>query len=119
MDTTALVNKLKTLFLNEKSKGLLVDAIGLAPAYGGLVSDSFVLGVSAPSMAMIDCYDKMDIIIDLLFANLNEAERRMIDRVRVYDSINELKSHAENDFDESSCACERPLQLNAALYEMA
>ncbi len=119
MDTKILVNKLKDLFHKERKNGLLVDAIGLAPAYGSMVSDSYVLGVSAPSMPEVSRYDKMDTIIDLLFAHLTEDERRMIDRVRVYGSIEELRNYAESDFDDSIYQDERPMHLSAMLYEVA
>ncbi|GAB2792972.1 hypothetical protein GCM10027275_42450 [Rhabdobacter roseus] len=120
MDTTVLVNKLKHLFLEARNKGLLVDGIGLAPAYGGMVSHSYVLGVSAPSLATKDPYDKMDIILDLLFDKLPENERKMIDRVRVYDTLSELKQHANSDFDNyGSDWQERTMTKNVELFEMA
>ncbi len=119
MDTKKLVNKLKELFHSERENGLVVDAIGLAPAYGGMVSNSYVLGVSAPSMAKMHRYDRMDKVIDLLFAHLSEEERRMIDRVRVYSSAEELRKYAESDFDEPTYEDERPVRLSAALYEVA
>lgn len=119
MDTKKLVDKLQELFHSEQENGLMVDAIGLAPAYGSMVSDSYVLGVSAPSMAEMHRYDRMDKIIDLLFAHLTEDERRMIDRVRVYSSAEELKNYAESDFDDPTYEEARPIHLNVALYEVA
>ncbi len=121
MDTTTLVDKIADIFRNEKGNiGFIVDGIGLAPAYGGVVSNSFVLAVSIPNKADLDCYDKIDIIIDLLSAKLDEADSKTIDRVRVYDSFQELKQNAENNFDDdTSCSCERPMQLSAELFEVA
>ena len=51
--------------------------------------------------------------------HLTEDERRMIDRVRVYSSVEELRNYAESDFDDSTFEDERPIHLNAALYEVA
>ncbi|CAG5074991.1 hypothetical protein DYBT9623_05533 [Dyadobacter sp. CECT 9623] len=120
MDRNTLVRTLAELFVDdEKVNGLVVDAIGLAPAYNGMVKDSYVLGVSAPGMEGRDCFEKADTIIDLLFAHLSEDVRRMIDRVRVYESADELKSYADNDFNSDYCdVCERPVNLNAQVYEV-
>jgi hypothetical protein len=121
MDRNVLVKTLIDLFSNAKKvKGLNIDAIGLAPAYDGMVKDTYILGVSAPSMVAQDCYEKADAIIDILFENLDQDVRRMIDRVRVYDTKEELLSHANNDFDSDYCdVCERPMAQNAQVYEMA
>lgn len=100
MDKDLLVEKLKALF--RQAQGITVDAFGLAPAYGGMVSNSFVLGVSAPSMAGDEQPDKIQRIIGLLFSGLEPEERRMIDRVRVYDHAKALKKQAQNDFEETS-----------------
>jgi hypothetical protein len=100
MDTTALVNRLIDLFVEKKTKGLIVDAIGLAPAYHGLVPDRYVLGVSAPSLRGKDNYDKISIITDAIFESLAIEERIMINRVRVYNNIDELNFYKENDFEE-------------------
>jgi hypothetical protein len=119
MDTTALVNKISDIFHDAKDNmGFIVDGIGLAPAYGGVVSNSFVLAVSIPNKEDLDCYDKIDIVIDLLFAKLDETDSKMIDRVRVYDSLYELKQNADNNFDDdTSCSCKRPMPLNAEIFE--
>lgn len=120
MDRDTLVNTLKSLFQDRGRTGITIDAIGLAPAYSGMVKNSYVLGVSAPGMDGRDCYEKADVIISLLFRYVSSDLRRMIDRVRVYDSQEELRSYASNDFDSDSCdVCERPMNLNAQLYEMA
>jgi hypothetical protein len=100
MDTAALVNRLIALFVEKKNKGLIVDAIGLAPAYHGMVRDRYVLGVSAPSLRGKDNYDKISIITDALFESLAVNERIMINRVRVYNNIEELNFYKENDFEE-------------------
>ncbi len=120
MDRNALVEILKDLFKDkEKTGGILVDAIGLGPAYSGVATNSFVLGISAPGMTGRDCYEKADRIIDILFTHTSVDVRRMINRVRVYDSKDELKSYAANDFDRSDCdVCERPITLSAQTFEM-
>jgi hypothetical protein len=120
MDRSALVETLRDLFKDkEKIGGLTIDAIGLAPAYSGIATNSFVLGVSAPGMNGRDCYEKADRIIEILFAHTSVDVRRMINRVRVYDSKDELRSYAANDFDRNDCdVCERPVTLNAQTFEM-
>ncbi len=120
MDRNALVETLVALFGNkEKMEGITVDAFGLAPAYSGIATNSFVLGISAPGMAGRDCYERADKIIELLFAHTNVDVRRMINRVRVYDNKNELKSYEPNDFDRNDCdVCERPVVLSAQTFEM-
>lgn len=119
MDSKELVEKLKRVFREKVDSGLEIDAIGLAPAYGSLIPDCYVLGVSAPSMNGMDCYEKMDFVIDILFEKFSEGERRMIDRVRVYDSVKELKSHADTDFDYANCNfCEQAVVRSATVYEM-
>ncbi|WP_031529821.1 hypothetical protein [Dyadobacter crusticola] len=121
MDRNALVDVLIDLFTNsEKVNGMEIDAIGLAPAYNGMLKDTYILGISAPDMPGSDCYEKADIIIDILFAHLSPDIRKMIDRVRVYDSKEELASHADNDFNSDYCdVCERPVNMNARVYNMA
>jgi hypothetical protein len=121
MDTAALVNRIKEMFLIEKINGLYVDSFGLAPAYKGFATNSYVLGVSAPSLRGTDCYEKMRIVIQAMFAHLTENERRFINRVRVYDSKSDLERHKENDFDEFDCdVCESATSKSEAeLFEMA
>jgi hypothetical protein len=121
MDRNALVATLKDLFRDKaKTGGITIDAIGLGPAYSGVATNSYVLGVSAPGMEGRDCYEKADKIIGILFANTTVDVRKMINRVRVYESADELRSYASSDFDRSDCdVCERPLSLNAQMYEMA
>lgn len=112
MDTQSLLNTLDKAFQAEQASGLLVDRIGLALAYPGLVANSYVLGVSAPSLAASEnCYDKSDRIIDVLFARLTPEERSYIDRVRVYSSAHEFERHAQCNFDNSGYYgyCEAPL----------
>ncbi len=100
MDKATLVNRLKQVFHEKRSEGLVVDAIGLASAYHGLVQNRYTLGVSAPSLVEMDKYDKMDLIIDILFECLSQEERAFIDRVRVFDNIDELDYYKINDFEE-------------------
>ncbi|WP_255717420.1 hypothetical protein [Dyadobacter fanqingshengii] len=39
MDKATLVRRLKESFLQKRSSGLIIDAIGLVPAYHGLVEN--------------------------------------------------------------------------------
>lgn len=113
MDTQTLLNSLDQAFGAERDKGLVVDRFGLAPAYQGMVENSYILGVSAPSLATsFNCSDKADIIIDVLFSRLTPEQRKPIDRVRVYDSVDEYERHAQCNFDDSYYGyCEAPLRL--------
>lgn len=107
MDREVLVDRLEVIFREAAQSGLIVDYFGLVPAYRGLGHDSFILGVSAPSLADEDCFGKTEAIIDCLYATLGEPERRMINRVRVFDNKKDLKAHAINDFEEgSTCECD-------------
>ncbi|HAK80456.1 MAG TPA: hypothetical protein DCM71_27030 [Runella sp.] len=116
MDKDLLVEKLKILFQQEKE--ITIDAFGLAPAYGGMVSNSFVLGVSAPSMAGDEQPDKIQKIIGLLFSGLKPEERRWIDRVRVYDNVRELKKQAQNDFEEISNNNDSYVSFETELFKL-
>ncbi|SDG49549.1 hypothetical protein SAMN04487996_11969 [Dyadobacter soli] len=100
MAATALVKALQDAFRSEKKNGLLVDAIGLAPAYHGMGKDCYVLGVSAPSLTGLHDFDQITRITKLLFTYLSFDERRMINRVRVFNNIEELDDHKYNDFDD-------------------
>jgi len=100
MAATALVKALQDAFRSEKKDGLIVDAIGLAPAYHGVGKDRYVLGVSAPSLADLHEFDQLRRITKLLFTYLSFEERRMINRVRVFTSVQELDDHKYNDFDD-------------------
>lgn len=113
MDTQTLLNSLDQAFGAERDKGLVVDRFGLAPAYQGMVENSYILGVSAPSLAnSFNCNDKADTIIDVLFSRLTPEQRRLIDRVRVYGSVDEYERHAQCNFDDSYYGyCEAPLRL--------
>ena len=121
MDRAALVARLRESFLKKKSDGLIVDAIGLVPAYHGLFPDCYTLGVSAPSMSGMELYDKMDYIIDILFECLTVDERGHIDRVRVFNSFEELDTAREKDFEEFPYeGYDTPVRaLRAELYEVA
>lgn len=113
MDPQTLLNALGQAFETERSSGLIIDRFGLAPAYQGMVESSYILGVSAPSLASsFNGSDKADTIIDVLFSRLNPEERKYIDRVRVYDSVSEYERHARCNFDDSYYGyCEAPLRL--------
>lgn len=100
MDKSALVKRLKDVFHEKRKEGLVVDAIGLASAYHGLKKDRYTLGLSAPSLVEMDKYEKMDLIIDILFECLSQEERAFIDRVRVFNNIEDLDDHKINDFEE-------------------
>ena len=113
MDTQQLLDRLDFAFEAERLKGLVVDRFGLAPAYQGMIETSYILGVSAPSLASsFNCNDNADTIIHVLFSRLTPEERKHIDRVRVYDSIEEYERHARCNFDDSYYGyCEAPLRL--------
>lgn len=100
MVAKVLVETLTKVFQEAKKDGLVVDAIGLAPAYHGMVKDQFVLGVSAPSLLGVHKYDKMSIIIQLLWPRITREERGMIERVRVFDNVEDLDDHKYNDFED-------------------
>lgn len=100
MVTKALVEALTKVFKDAKKDGLVVDAIGLAPAYHGMVNDQFVLGVSAPSPSETHNDDKMQLIINLLWSRLTREERGMIERVRVFDNVEDLDDHKYYDFED-------------------
>lgn len=100
MDKAVLVEKLKEVFLGKRKDGLQIDAIGLAPAFHGMVRDRYVLGVSAPSLRDMEKYERMGLIIDILFDSLYLEERKMINCVRVFDNIEELDYYKINDFEE-------------------
>jgi hypothetical protein len=121
MDRATLVARLRESFLKKKSDGLIVDAIGLVPAYHGIFPNCYTLGVSAPSLHGKDNYDKMDFIIDILFECLTEEERGHIDRVRVFNSLEELDLARENDFEEFPYeGYDTPVRvLRAELFEVA
>lgn len=113
MGVQSLLDTIASAFWKEEQEGdLVVDQIGLAAAYPGLVPDSYVLGVSAPSLANSEnCYDKSDRIIDVLFARLTPEERSHIDRVRVYNSRSELEQHIQCGFEDGFYGyCEAPVQ---------
>lgn len=100
MAAKVLVETLTKVFQEAKSEGLIVDAIGLAPAYHGMVKDRYILGVSAPSLFGVHKYDKMEIIIKLLWSHITREQRGMIDRVRVFDNVEDLDDHKYNDFED-------------------
>jgi hypothetical protein len=104
MDRSALVTILRDLFRdNERTEE----------------TNSFVLGVSAPGIVGRDCHEKADNIIRILFAQTTVEVRRMINRVRVYDSIDELESHAVSDFERRGCeGGGRSVNLKAQTYEV-
>lgn len=100
MAARELVTRLTKVFQEAKKEGLIVNAIGLAPAYHGMVRDRFVLAVSVPSLSGVHKYDKMRIIIKLLWSHLTLEERGMIERVRAFDNIQDLDDHKYNDFED-------------------
>ncbi len=113
MDIQTLLNNLEQAFEAERSSGLVVDRFGLAPAYQGMIEHAYILGVSAPSLqSSFNCNDKADTIIDVLFSRLTPEQRKPIDRVRVYNSVEEYERHAGCNFDDSYYGyCEAPLRL--------
>ncbi len=113
MDTQTLLDSLGQAFKAERISGLVVDRFGLAPAYRGMIENSYILGVSASSLAnSVDYGDKADAIIDVLFSRLTPEQRKPIDRVRVYNSVEEYERHAQYNFDDSHYGYyEAPLRL--------
>ncbi|MCF0063293.1 hypothetical protein MUK70_10050 [Dyadobacter chenwenxiniae] len=100
MDKKSLVKSINDVFNAERVNGLHIDQFGLAPAYRGLSSNSFTLGVSAPSLVNEESSSrKTRIIFDALYKGLNDAEKMAIDRVRVYNNIDELKASSFYDFE--------------------
>lgn len=93
-----------------------MDAFVLAPAYEGFIQNSFVLAVSAPSLIDKLSFEKTDLIIDLLHEKLPLDQRLQIDRVRVYESVEDLKIHAQLGFDDD--AYERPLSRHTELVQV-
>lgn len=52
MDKEILVERLKSAFSEVHLNGPEINAFVLSPSYGGAVRDSYILGVSAPSLAL-------------------------------------------------------------------
>lgn len=100
MAAKELVAVLTKVFQEAKKDGLIVNAIGLAPAYHGMVKNRFTVGISAPSLSGVHKYDKMEIIIKFLWSKLTLDERGMIDRVRVFDNEEILDDLKYNDFED-------------------
>lgn len=99
MDQEALVNILRNLFLAERANGLVVDGMALAPAYGPFMNGSYVVALSAPSLADQEYYERMYYIINLIHDKLPVAQRRGVNRVRVFSSLAELKKYMQSGFD--------------------
>lgn len=119
MDKDALVAALTNMFRQVRSQGTVVDAFMLIPAYSGFFRNRFVLGVSAPSMVSLERYERIDKLIDLIHKHLSVDYRKMIDRVRVYDSVKDLETYAEVGFDGPyEEVYERPLRRETALIEV-
>ena len=100
MAAKELVETLTKVFQEAKDDGLIVNAIGLAPAHHGMAKNRFVLGVSAPSLSGVHKYDKIEIIIKLLWSKLAIKDRGMIERVRVFDNVEVLDDLKYNDFED-------------------
>ncbi|WP_421828377.1 hypothetical protein [Larkinella sp.] len=119
MGTESLVNALRSVFENARKEGTEINAFMLGKAYPGFVRNSYILAVSAPSMAGWEPYEKMDKIIDLLRAHLDVQDKTQIDRVRVYNSIEELKAHSLVGFDDDPGAMyELPIRGVPQLVEI-
>ena len=101
MDIQSLVTALTEMFRNVRNNNFVVDAFMLAPAYRGFMANVYVLAVSAPSLEGLECYDRIDYLVDVLHKHLSVDQRKMIDRVRVYNSIQELELHAREGFEDS------------------
>lgn len=120
MDRTTLVNSIRDSFIKKRKDGLFIDAISLSSAYDGMIRDSYILSVSAPSLIGKECGEMVTEIIKAMFEYLPEEERGMIDRVRVYTSIEELQRNKNKDFTELDCDCEsNPIRIKPEFYEMA
>lgn len=50
----------------------------------------------------MDSFDKADVFIDMIHTYVAKEQRSKIDRIRVYDSKDELLKHAKSDFDDNS-----------------
>lgn len=99
MDKAALVKSINEVFNAERANGLIIDQFGLAPAYRGWSSNSYTLGVSAPSLVHETPSTKTGIIIDALYKSLTNEEKMAIDRVRVFRNVTELNQSAAHDFE--------------------
>ena len=120
MDINSIVEKLEKAFLEKKAEGLLIDAIGVAPAFRGLIKNSYTLGVSAPSMVEWHEYRKIDVMVDLLFEVLTVEERIGINTVKIYDNKKELRQNLSFDFkDHYSNDFEGVVQFDNDLFEVA
>ena len=120
MDIKSIVEKLEKAFQEKKAEGLVIDAIGVAPAFRGLIKNSYTLGVSAPSMVGWDEYRKIDTMVDLLFEVLTVEERILINTVKFYDNKKELRQYLSFDFkDQFSEDFENIVQFQNELFEVA
>ncbi|MCF2488139.1 hypothetical protein [Dyadobacter sp. CY347] len=99
MDKQLLVKRLREVFNAEKQNGLYIDQYGLAPAFRGLSSNSFVLGISAPSLVNETSSNRTRIIFNALHKYLNDEEKMSINRIRVFDNVEDLKLGAVFDFE--------------------
>lgn len=118
MDKQLLVKRLKEVFNAEKQNGLYIDQYGLAPAFRGLSSNSFVLGISAPSLINETSSRRTRIIFDALYKYLNDEEKMSINRIRVYDNVKDLKASAFYDFEDFRSG-EDAFDFSPNLYEVA
>ena len=118
MDKATLVKRLNEVFNAERENGLIIDQFGLAPAYRGWSSNSFTLGVSAPSLVHLESFEKTGIIIDAMFKWLSADERMPIDRVRVFNNITELQRSAPYDFEHVNFR-QLEIDFDPEIYEVA
>ena len=119
MDTQLLVDRLREIFAATQGTERTVDAFALAPAYGGMVKDAYILGVAAPMLGKSGCHITISTYVYLLHEKLPAELMSAIDRVRVYDSVEKLRYYAKCNFDEESCdVCERPLHQRSEVFEL-
>jgi len=120
MDKELLVRKLRDAFVNAHAlKGLYIDAFGLIPAYGGILNNSYTLGVSAPSLTGLSKMSKINKIFDIIYESLEQPERKMINVVKVFDNKEAFINSANRQFDDSEGETYLyPQRLEADIFEM-
>jgi hypothetical protein len=101
MDKDLLVDRIKWAFNSAReAKGIVINAFSLAPGWEGLVPDSYMLVVLAPSLAHKKKAEKIKIIFDILYEYLSQPERRMISTVRVFDDSSIFIEKSRSEFDD-------------------
>lgn len=118
MDKEILVARLKSAFSEVHLNGPEINAFVLSPSYGGAVRDSYILGVSAPSLAYLSKGSKIRTIFGIIFNHLEKSDRKQIDSIVVFDSISALMDGAKNNFLDGSDYFPEPKKVEAELVEI-